>query len=87
MATAACEAATLSSDDDQLSMVESPGGGRGGISSLINKTMALLERDVFLVIGVPAGLGSALLASGGGGGRGMAPFLCVAPLSYPQPGL
>jgi hypothetical protein len=26
-------------------------------------------------------------ASGGGGGRGTAPFLRVAPLSYPQPGL
>jgi hypothetical protein len=32
-------------------------GGRGGVGSLIDKTMALLERDVFLVIGDATGSG------------------------------
>jgi hypothetical protein len=49
--------------------------------------MALLEQDVFLVIGDAEGSGLTLLALGGGGGHGTAPFLHVAPLSYPQPGL
>ena len=49
--------------------------------------MVLLERDVYLVIGDVAGSGLTSSASGGGGGRGTAPFLRVAPLSYPQPGL
>ncbi len=49
--------------------------------------MALLEQDVFLVIGDAAGSGLTSSALGGGGGRGTVPFLCVAPLSYPQPGL
>jgi hypothetical protein len=47
--------------------------------------MVLLEQDIFLVIGETAGLGSASSAVGGRGGR-VVPFLCVAPLSYPQPG-
>ena len=37
--------------------------------SLIDETMVLLERDVFLVIGDAAVLGSA--AGGGGGGVGL----------------
>jgi hypothetical protein len=54
---------------------------------MIDKTMVLLERDVFLLIGDAAGLGLTSLVSGGRGGHGTAPFLPVAPLSYPQPGL
>jgi hypothetical protein len=43
--------------------------GRGGVGSPIDETMALLERDVFLVIGDAAGpSGSATSAAGGGDG-------------------
>ncbi len=49
--------------------------------------MALLERDVFLVIRDAEGSGLTSSASGGGGGHGTVPFLHVAPLFYPQPEL
>jgi hypothetical protein len=45
-------------------------GRRGGVGSLINKTMALLERDVFLVIGDAVGLGLTSPVLGGGEGMG-----------------